>query len=946
MKAAQVMGEKQWWAIALVLGFFAFLLYANTIPNSYALDDELVTRNHPLTSKGIKAIPEIFSSYYYDNKVGNYYEYRPVVLASFAIEHTIFGDNPNVGHAINALLYGLACMVLLFVLRSLKPDVGWLFPALATLLFAAHPIHTEVVASIKNRDEIFSFLFGISALFWALRYARQGTIKEFMLFMLLIILSVLSKRSVLSYAVIIPLAACWLSNASLLRLLALAFPLMLLVLFFSPIYEKGINAVLIAVIIGFPIVLWIIKTISTQGVNGVTQPLLAAFKSLLVPQLSISTPAKTQKSITRNDWLPLATLLVLTFGALLALYLDLRVVMWLCLTIVFLSTLFLPNYLKPYPVLLVLLAIGVALSNFGFAMLTFIVMGLLLSNLYSYTIGLPRVLSAILALFVALVYLVIEINDVETAATDVAILFSLALIHYGLFQKRQKFRFFLPFFLFFFGSVGLYLEPSNYLIWVMDFLGGAYLLLQPWIKRPLVFYTSFAGIGLATLFVLTIYPNQPENPIYAKNLGAYYAALPDPYGDGTKTVTNIVPGAGRQVDFVENPLVASEDVYVRLATASKVMGYYTYLFVAPLKLRFYYGYNQIPLVDFTSPIAWLCSLGYLALLVLAFWLYKRDAILSFSLLYLLLGLLFISNIGVLITGIVAERLAFGTSLGFCMLLAWGIIKLFKLPNLQQLNIKDFKPTFLVVVAIITCLYAARTVVRNTNWSSKLALYTHDGAISPNSAKTQQLLGNFYVMEGIADERNQAKHFATAEKYLKQSLAVAPKFHSALFDLSHMYSFKNDCKLSVAYFEQFMAVSIPPPQALLPYAICLDQLGRNEDAARSYERFIASDPYVSTGYSNLNYLYFRMGNVEKAYQVAQQAIKMIPNDPDNYMNMAAIFLESGRPAEAIPYFEKAHSLRPNELKTVLLLWDLHSQVGDPERGRYFYNKAIEMGHKFE
>ncbi len=62
------------------------------------MDDELVTKNHRLTSKGIAAIPEIFASPYYQDDAGYSYEYRPVVLASFAIEHDIFGENPQWSH--------------------------------------------------------------------------------------------------------------------------------------------------------------------------------------------------------------------------------------------------------------------------------------------------------------------------------------------------------------------------------------------------------------------------------------------------------------------------------------------------------------------------------------------------------------------------------------------------------------------------------------------------------------------------------------------------------------------------------------------------------------------------------------------------------------------------------------------------------------------------------
>ena len=95
----------------LIIIAFALLLYSNSLFNGYNMDDELVTRNHRLTSKGIAAIPEIFSSPYYQDEAGYAYEYRPVPLTTFAIEHSLFGDNVFVGHLISCLLYAFLCKI-------------------------------------------------------------------------------------------------------------------------------------------------------------------------------------------------------------------------------------------------------------------------------------------------------------------------------------------------------------------------------------------------------------------------------------------------------------------------------------------------------------------------------------------------------------------------------------------------------------------------------------------------------------------------------------------------------------------------------------------------------------------------------------------------------------------------------------------------------------------
>jgi hypothetical protein len=78
---------ESWWAIWIAVG--AFLLYAMALGHGYNMDDELVTRGHKLTSKGFEGLRQIFNSPYYSDDMGYSYEYRPVTLASFAIEHEL-----------------------------------------------------------------------------------------------------------------------------------------------------------------------------------------------------------------------------------------------------------------------------------------------------------------------------------------------------------------------------------------------------------------------------------------------------------------------------------------------------------------------------------------------------------------------------------------------------------------------------------------------------------------------------------------------------------------------------------------------------------------------------------------------------------------------------------------------------------------------------------------
>ena len=141
----------------VVIVVLTFILYGNTVRNNYLKDDNVVTNKNDLVQKGIKAIPEIFSALF-DKDDGKFnFNYRPVPKSTFALEYEYFGDNPHISHFINLLIYSITGIILFLLLRTLFKDYNYLFSLVITVIFIAHPIHTEVVASLKNRDEM---LFG------------------------------------------------------------------------------------------------------------------------------------------------------------------------------------------------------------------------------------------------------------------------------------------------------------------------------------------------------------------------------------------------------------------------------------------------------------------------------------------------------------------------------------------------------------------------------------------------------------------------------------------------------------------------------------------------------------------------------------------------------------------------------------------------------------------
>ncbi len=195
-----------------------FIIYGNTLRNKYALDDDYVTvtnfpvkgkeyfPNNVLVSKGIKGIPKIWKSRYATDNESSF-DYRPVTTSSFAIEYAVFGQNPFMSHLINIILYFLCIWLLFCVLFKLFEayKFNFILSFLVAFVFLVHPIHTEVVASIKCRDELFAFLFPLISLWYCLIFHQKPTIKNTILISFFLLLGILSKRSAIIFIAITPL---------------------------------------------------------------------------------------------------------------------------------------------------------------------------------------------------------------------------------------------------------------------------------------------------------------------------------------------------------------------------------------------------------------------------------------------------------------------------------------------------------------------------------------------------------------------------------------------------------------------------------------------------------------------------------------------------------------------------------------------------------------------
>ncbi len=203
----------RFWLPMILLAAIAFFLYQPTIDYEFVLDDKIVLSENQYVKKGFAGIWDILSTESFQGYFGEQKDllvgarYRPLSIVTFAIEYEIFGLNPKIGHLGNIILYIISILLLLRILSVLFPaGNSWYqsIPFIATLLFLIHPVHTEVVANIKGRDEIMTLLGALGAMYFYLRYLKDGKMLWLPLMSLSYFLGLLSKENALTFLAIIP----------------------------------------------------------------------------------------------------------------------------------------------------------------------------------------------------------------------------------------------------------------------------------------------------------------------------------------------------------------------------------------------------------------------------------------------------------------------------------------------------------------------------------------------------------------------------------------------------------------------------------------------------------------------------------------------------------------------------------------------------------------------
>lgn len=817
----------------IFLVIVVFLVFGNTVLNGYNYDDELVTINNEITKRESSvSIVDIFSSSYHE-AYGYSYGYRPITTLSFFLEHKVFKENSQTSHAINLVLYIITTLLLYYLLTIIFNSVNPYILLFIALMFALHSVHSEVVSSIKNRDEILSLLFLELTILFSFKWFNHKKAYLLVLITIGVFLSILSKKGSVSIIALLPILLYLKFNSKLYSYLIFTFSFSLPIAFAISNFDYFNGLIFLLLIQSGYVVFYYFITLNKR------------LKFFINPSDLV-------------NWLPLIfSLLFLVIG-----WVNMELIFWL------LGILPLIFYLK--------------------ADFTYSIAFISLCALFGYLIFESTVLIELPIFLLSGLYFTSISKLKNNWYVNFSLIIILLITAYTRADWAYFFIFLIPLFVFISSHINKWipilissvsLVISIVLSQVSIFQFGLVLFsVLPLFKSSKMNKVFFSSIWLVAAVLFSGFNHVKTNENFFQTIEQKQSLSKEIVENRTAKLQE-----GRQLEYMENTLVVPHTLEQRIATGAVVLGEYFRLMIFPKELSFYYGYSKIQTSDFTDYKVWLSLLIHLLLFFLMAYTYQKHPLVSFGLLWYFAAIILFSNWPVLVAGMVGERLAFIASVGFCIAIG-GVLNWIK-PNF---NLKKPKAIELVALSVLV-LFSVRTIARNRLWESPEKLMSNDIAHLQNSAQANYMLAMTTVkdvVENTVPSQESYRRLNGAIQHFQKAIEVYPDFYNYHYDLGRTFVVLENYREAKNAFKEAYKLE---PNAL----ISLDELVKTSFDLKEYADVIKYGKLYLNKSKN-NYIIYELvaysAFLVKDYQLARELIMEGLGFYPNNQNLNGLLLD--------------------------------------------------------
>uniref|UniRef100_A0A8D3C6M9 dolichyl-phosphate-mannose--protein mannosyltransferase n=1 Tax=Scophthalmus maximus TaxID=52904 RepID=A0A8D3C6M9_SCOMX len=415
---------------------------------------------------------------------------------------------------------------------------------------------------------------------------------------------------------------------------------------------------------------------------------------------------------------------------------------------------------------------------------------------------------------------------------------------------------------------------------------------------------------------------------------------------------------------VDNPASFAENIFLRIVNYNYYYSLNAWLLLCPWWLCFDWSMGCVPLIKAATDwrTAWLlllwCVLIGLTSQALCSQDSQRRRTLTLGLVLLVVPFLPACNIFFRVGFVVAERVLYLSSAGYCLLLAYSLGHCCCRWNKYKL--------VCVAVLLLLCVYVARCALRSHQWRTEQSLFTSALSVCPLNAKV-----HYNVGKNLADRGNTT----AAIRYYREAVRLHPSYVHAMNNLGNILKERNE----LVEAEQLLskAVSIQPDFAAAwmnlgivqnslqkfeeaelsywnairfrkKYPDCYYNLGRlyadqnrHLDALNAWRNATVLKPDHSLAWNNMVILLDNTGNLGQAELIGREALKLLPSDHTIMFSLANVLGKLQKYKESEGFFLHALRINPNSASCHGNLAVLYHRWGKLELAKKHYELSLKL-----
>lgn len=360
--------------------------------------------------------------------------------------------------------------------------------------------------------------------------------------------------------------------------------------------------------------------------------------------------------------------------------------------------------------------------------------------------------------------------------------------------------------------------------------------------------------------------------------------------------------------------------FERLLTEFRIVIFYISLLLFPHPSRLNLDHDfSISHSLFNPPTTIVSLLIILGLIGLAFYMAKKDRLLSFCILWFLGNLVIEST--VIGLEIVYEHRTYLPSV-------------FSITLVVILLYRFLKPLWLKVamLCLVITFFSQWTYQRNKVWGDELTLWADSTKKSPNKARPHVNLGVALSDRGRTEEA--VDHFSKALKFMPNHAEAQNNLGAALDDLGRT-------REAIEHYSQALKIKPDYADARNNIGVALAKIGKVKEAANHFSELLRMSPEDGDVHYNLANALASQGKTEEAIKHYYEALRIHPEDQEVHFNLGRAMSRQKKHHEAIKHYTDALRIDPKYAQAHNNLGVALGNVGKLEEAIDHYIEALRI-----